>query len=138
MNFILDSSVAVKWFLNEPDSVAARTLQDEFHQGTHRLLSPDILPIEVAHALTRAERRGVLLPGEATGLISDIVLNGPGLHPYLDLLPRAVEISSAEKIGVYDCLYVALAEKEGYDLVTADEKLMKNLPGYPIVALSSL
>lgn len=138
MKFILDSSVAVKWFLSEPDSVAAIKLQDDFNQGTHQLLAPDILPIEVAHALTRAERRGVLLPGEATGLIPDLVLNGPGLHPYLDLLPRAVEISSAARIGVYDCLYVALAEQEGCDLVTADEKLIKNLPGCPIISLISL
>jgi predicted nucleic acid-binding protein len=30
-------------------------------------------------------------------------------------------------VGVYDCLYVALAEREKCDLVTADEKLVRNL-----------
>ncbi len=38
----------------------------------------------------------------------------------------------------FDCLYVALAERERCDLVTADEKLIHNLPGYPIVSLASL
>ena len=28
---------------------------------------------------------------------------------------------------VYDCLYVALAEREGCELVTADDKLVKKL-----------
>jgi hypothetical protein len=37
------------------------------------------------------------------------------LHSYLPLLPRALDISSQLKIGVYDCLYVALAEPEQYD-----------------------
>ena len=31
------------------------------------------------------------------------------------------------RCGVYDCLYVALAEKEGCELVTADDKLVKTL-----------
>jgi predicted nucleic acid-binding protein len=31
------------------------------------------------------------------------------------------------RIGVYDCLYVALAEEENCQLVTADDKLIKNL-----------
>jgi predicted nucleic acid-binding protein len=28
-----------------------------------------------------------------------------------------------DRIGVYDCLHVALAEREGCDLVTADDRL---------------
>ena len=41
---------------------------------------------------------------------------------------------------VYDCLYVALAEREGYELVTADDKLVKAVqPALPFVLpLSSL
>jgi len=44
------------------------------------------------------------------------------------------------RIGFYDCLYVALAEREGCELVTADDKLLKNLrPTFPfILALSSM
>ncbi len=43
-----------------------------------------------------------------------------------------LQISSAARIGVYDCLYVALAEREKCELVTADDKLIKNLqPSFP-------
>jgi predicted nucleic acid-binding protein len=43
------------------------------------------------------------------------------------------------RCGVYDCLYVALAENEGCELVTADDKLVKNLKMFPfIIQLSSL
>ena len=62
------------------------------------------------------------------------------MHPYLPLLPRAYEISSQARVGVYDCLYVALAEREQCQFVTADDKLIKNLQArFPfIVPLASL
>jgi predicted nucleic acid-binding protein len=45
----------------------------------------------------------------------------------LRLLLRAYEISSQMRIGVYDCLYVALAEREGCALLTADDRLARAL-----------
>jgi hypothetical protein len=39
-------------------------------------------------------------------------------------LLRAADISSTSREGVYDCLYVALAEREGCELVTADSRLL--------------
>lgn len=44
------------------------------------------------------------------------------------------------RAGVYDCLYMVLAEREGCELVTADDKLIKNLqPHFPfILSLLSL
>jgi predicted nucleic acid-binding protein len=44
------------------------------------------------------------------------------------------------RVGIYDCLYVALAERETCELITADDKLVKNLqPLFPfIVALAAL
>jgi predicted nucleic acid-binding protein len=62
----------------------------------------------------------------------------PALHPHLPLLPRAYQLSSQVRIGVYDCLYVALAEREGCELLTADDRLQRSLPGHPIVLLASL
>src|SRR5580700_6002822 len=58
-----------------------------------------------AHALTRAERRGLLRQSEAMPKVVDVLSTGPNLHSYLRLLPRAVELSSTMRIGVYDCLY---------------------------------
>ena len=60
--------------------------------------------------------------------------------PYLPLLPRAYAVSSRMRVGVYDCLYVALAEREGCPFITSDDKLVKNLqPSFPfIVALSTM
>lgn len=47
---------------------------------------------------------------------------------------RALSIATRARIGVYDCVYVALAEQEGCDLITADARLLNSLrPTYPFV-----
>ncbi len=140
MIYVLDASVAVKWLLPEPDSAKAVALRDDFLNGIHQFFAPDTFPIEVAHAHTRAERKGIIAPLEATLRLADILTAAPTLHGYLALLPRAVELSSQTRIGVYDCLYVALAERERCELLTADAKLLNALQrqcGF-IVHLSSL
>ena len=139
MRYVLDSSVAVKWVLNEPLSAEALKLREEYRQQLHDLLSPDTFVVEVAHALTRAERKGIVPVGKAADLLADVLTTRPTLHSYLPLVPRAVELSSQLRIGVYDCLYAALSEREGCEIVTADDRLVTSLsPQFPVVPLSSL
>ena len=58
----------------------------------------------------------------------------PHLFPAHRLTPRAIQIATQARIGVYDCLYVALAEREGCALVTADARLLNSLqPTYPFI-----
>jgi len=138
MKYVLDSSVEIKRVLPELDSDKAVSLLDDYVNQVHELMAPDCFPIEVAHTLTKAERRKVIAVGDAVHKLLQLMSAPPILLPYLPLLRRAVEISSQKRIGVYDCLYVALAEAEGCQLVTADTRLIANLPGFPIVSLASL
>jgi len=132
--------VALKWVVNEPDSPKALSLRDDFRKQLHQLLAPDVFPVEVAHALTRAERKGLLKPPQAINLLADVLSTPMPLHAYRPLLPSATAISSAMRCGVYDCIYVVLAEREGCQFITADDKLVKNLGAhFPfIVSLTSL
>ena len=137
MKYVLDSSVALKWVLPEPDSPQANRLREDFSNSVHELIAPDVFPVETAHALTRAERQRRLPVGDSLVLLADILSTCPRLHSYLSLLDRAAEISSHARIGVYDCLYIALAEQESCELVTADDRLTR-LIGAPCIALSSI
>jgi predicted nucleic acid-binding protein len=123
MKYVLDSSVALKWVLPERDTGKAIALRDDYRNNVHTLVAPSTFPVEIAHALTRAERKGILKPPEATQRLIDLLSTLPQLYPYLTLLPRAVEISSQARIGVYDCLYIALSEQEQCEFVTADQRL---------------
>ena len=140
MRAVLDSSVAIKRVLPEVDTPKAVRLRNEFRRGLHELLAPDVFPVEVAHSLTRAERKGVIRPPDSVKRLNSVLSYPPILYPYLSLLPKAISISSQTKQGVYDCLYVVLAEREGCELVTADQKLIRNLgPLFPFITpLSSL
>jgi predicted nucleic acid-binding protein len=140
MRFVLHSSVAVKWVLPEKDTPKPVRLRNEFRQGVHELLSPDVFPVEVSHALTRAERRGLIRAPAAINRLNNILSYPPALYPYLPLLGRAVSISSQTRQGVYDCLYAALAERERCELLTSDAKLIINLQSaFPFITpLSTL
>jgi len=140
MRYVLDSNISLKLVLPEADSDPARRLRVDYQSQVHELLAPDVLPVEVAHGLAKAERRGVIPQGNADRLLTNILSTPPAFHPYLPLLRRALGIASLARIGVYDCLYVALAEREGCQLVTADDRLVRSLqPGFPfIMALASL
>ncbi len=138
MRYVLDSCVAIKWYLPEADSAKAIQLRTDFQAGVHELLAPDILLVECAHALTRAERQGIIAVGDAETHLIQFLSVGIPQHSYLPLLRKAVATSSAARVGVYDCLYVALAEREKCELVTADAKLIKTLGAqFPIIKLLS-
>jgi predicted nucleic acid-binding protein len=134
MKYVLDSNIALKWVLAAPDSAKAKQLRDECQHGIHALVSPDVFEVEVAHALTRAERQGKIAVGHAGILWADIMSTAPRMERSGGLVPRAIDISSTMRVGVYDCVYVALAEREACELATADDKLVKNLqPHFPFI-----
>ena len=100
MRYVLDASVALKWVMIEPDTSKARRLRDDFQDGIHELIAPDTFALEIAHALTKAERRGMI--GDAAGLWTDVMVAAPRLFPSLPLAPRAIQIASQARIGVCD------------------------------------
>jgi predicted nucleic acid-binding protein len=138
MKLVLDASVAAKILLPEADSAQAEALMRDFQNKVHDLIAPDILPVEIGHTLTRAERIGTLKQGEAIQKLTQFLLIRPPLFPYLPLLPRAVELSSQARIGVYDAIYCALCEQEQCELVTTDQKLINSAKVSYIRLLSSI
>lgn len=52
----------------------------------------------------------------------------PHLSPSLVLMPQAYAHSSQHRIGIYDCLYVALAEQEQCEIVSDDSRLATLFP----------
>jgi len=140
MRYVLDVSAALCWVLPRPGSSKAIQLRDEYAHGVHLLIAPAIFAAEAASALTKAERQKLIVVGQASVLLADILNTLPTVHSYEPILARAVDISSQFRSGLYDCLYIALAEQENCQFVTDDQKLIANLrPQFPyIVPLASL
>lgn len=123
MRAILDASVALKAVLNEAGSDKALALLEDFRQGVHELLAPDVFLAEVGHALTRAERKKVIPVGDAAIHFDWLVTPPPDIRPSAPLIARAIDLSSRTRTSVYDCLYLLLAEEQHCEVVTADRKL---------------
>ena len=140
MMYVLDASAALRTVLHGPNTSKAIRLRDDYILRIHKLLAPSIFPGEIASGLTKAERQRLIKVGRARPLIADVLSTPPTFYAYEPLIYRAVDISSQTRAGFYDCLYVALAEREGCEMVTDDDKLIKNVQvRYPFVrSLASL
>jgi predicted nucleic acid-binding protein len=124
MKYVIDTSVVIKTYVQEQDSGKAVRLRDEYLQGVHELIAPDIFPTEMCNVLMILERGGRLNPGDANLCFGQFLVTVPPLFSAIPLLPRALEIARQFRQSVYDSLYVALAEREGCELVTADNRLV--------------
>ncbi|MHC5034678.1 MAG: type II toxin-antitoxin system VapC family toxin [Planctomycetota bacterium] len=121
--FVVDSSVAVKWYVPETNSDAAAALLNE----SNELVAPDLLPAEFGNALWKKCRRGELTESEVRRIVGALPTVPLQIYSSLTLLEAAVEIALQTARTVYDCLYVALAVAMNATLVTADASLLDGL-----------
>ena len=122
---VLDASVGLKWVLAEDNSDSARRIRDEFRASIRVFIAPNIYAVECAHALTKGERKGTVV--DPAGLYDEVMLDAPQFFSSIPLMVRAIAIARKARIAVYDCVYVALAEREGCDLITADKRVIHAL-----------
>ena len=125
MRLVVDAGVAVKWFVSEPLLENARLLL------SHRidLHAPDFVLVEFANVIWKKVRRKELPASpryvDALSSLNDIVT----LHPVADLIERAMQIAMEIEHPVYDCLYLACAERTESELATADRNLVNKVSG---------
>jgi predicted nucleic acid-binding protein len=115
---VVDASVAVKWVVREEHSDCARSLAGV------RLEAPDLLLIECANIIWKKVRLGDLALRDAAGRL-DLLLRAPvAITASRELLAAALQLSLELKHPVYDCVYLALAQRRRIPLVTADRRLV--------------
>ena len=115
---VLDASVAVKWYLHEQDRERALDLLDAEHL---LFVAPDIFLSEVVNALLRHNRDGRFSDELLDRALFDLESTSPELVPSRLVVERAAELARALRHPIYDCLYLALAERRDTVLITADE-----------------
>jgi predicted nucleic acid-binding protein len=126
--FVIDASVGMKWLVAEPGSDAADILLDRSRTGAIALLAPDVFAAEVANAVwKRARLLREISDEDAQGLIARLQRVMPALVSSVGLLTQAIELALAFRVPVYDCLYAALALRDGSTLVSADRRLIDTL-----------
>ena len=140
--FVLDASVAVKWFLPPKDerlTAEALELLRKYVLAEVRLIIPDLFWAEIASAFWKAIRLGRFDKTSAQEAISYLGSCDLPIYSSLTLLGRAFEIATTFDRSVYDCLYVALAVQTKSQLITADERLANSFAAhFPVKWLGSI
>lgn len=119
---VVDSSVAIKWFVSEDDSEDALRLRDR-----HRLVAPDLLIAECVNAFWKMARRGEMTAEEAVLACQGLRLTDVTLTEMMDLSVLAGTMAIAIDHPAYDCFFLALGAAEGLPYVTSDLSFARKL-----------
>lgn len=126
---VVDASVVVDWVAPDSDVAGpARRLLEQLAASGEPLLAPRLLLEEVANALLTGVRRRRWTGADADGGFA-LLYNLPVrlVDDEADLA-RAWELARRyDEHPVYDMLYVAVAERTGQLLYTADDVLRRKL-----------
>ena len=121
--FVVDTSVAVEWFVREDHFEAARDLAD---CGT-RLVAPAMIEIEVANALSQKVRRGQLASTAVDEDLDALPRMLDEMVGHDDVLRPAMKLPHELDHTLYDCLYLEAALQREAVMVTADRRLLAKL-----------
>lgn len=126
--YIIDASVAAKWFFNEILSDEARRI---LFKGNY-FYAPDFLLLEMDSVFCKRIRLGDITrdDGEdARILFRQLPIE---YHPFASFQNMAYSIAIQTKQSIYDCLYIALAALMEGKMVTADRRLFDRLLNGPL------
>ena len=113
---VVDSCVAVKWYVPETDTALARTLLGR------PLIAPDQIRAEVASALWKKVRANEMERPQALRALPHLV-QSVKFMPSEPLAEMALDLALDLGQPVYDCFFLALAQILNSPLITADKKL---------------
>lgn len=132
MTFVVDASVAIKWFIREEDHDRAMRLA----RRRDELLAPDLIIAEVTNIAWKKHLRGEISEMHARDIarIMKRAIPWPRLYSSSSLNEEALRIAIDLRHPVYDCIYLACADMTDSILVTADRRLLAAAAGTPYAA----
>ncbi len=125
MSWVVDASVAAKWFFAEELTDEALT----FLRRDQELVAPELILLEVGSVAWKRALRGEVTREHAMAVAAALPRMFSLLAPVSSLHDRALELAFTLGHSVYDCCYLALSEVRGLPFVTADARLLEKLVG---------
>jgi predicted nucleic acid-binding protein len=124
---VVDSSVAVKWFVTESHAADAQRILTAYQSGTVDLLAPDLILAEIGNIAWKKHLLHGMAAADAQAIVDSFRALPLVLTSIGSLLDDAYHLAIATRRTVYDALYLALSIRENCPFVTADEKLVNSL-----------
>ncbi len=135
----LDASFVIRLLSSEaPDALALRWWRQAMGQGV-AFYAPPLLYFEVTNALYQYVRHRLLSPQTANALLEQA--QALDIRLYMDPALHQAALQTAHRLklpATYDAHYVALAQRLGAELWTADQRLARTLrqQGFPVRVLT--
>ncbi len=121
--WVIDTSVLIKGFVREKDSLRAKTLMTQLlSQDPPVLHIPETCLAECANVLWKQVRFHGTSVTDAKLALHNLINLNLTVYPSNLLLQRALEIALEHTLAVYDALYLALAQQMNLPLITVDAR----------------
>ncbi|MEK7245133.1 MAG: type II toxin-antitoxin system VapC family toxin [Pseudomonadota bacterium] len=114
--FVVDASVACKWFVGESGSETAEGLLS----SETTLIAPDLVVPEVCNVVRTKAKLGQMTAEQAALAAETVADFFDEIVPSAGLAATAFRMASAFDRPAYACFYLALAEARNARLVSAD------------------
>jgi predicted nucleic acid-binding protein len=135
--FVVDASVLFKTLIREVGSDDADALVASAH-----IIVPEIVYPEVGNAIWSRRRIAGITDETARDFIDHFGRAAFEVHSNRPYMSRAFAIAVALDHPIYDCIYLALAERLGIPLITADQRFIttvrkRDIALSPVVSLGA-
>ena len=115
---VVDASAFVAYLLRAGSYSRVEAVLTDAQTDPH---IPELCDVEVGSALRRGLLRGLIEAERASEALDDYLALQVTRHGHQRLLSRSLELRN--NFSAYDACYVALAERLGASLLTADSRL---------------
>ncbi|HLL77695.1 MAG TPA: type II toxin-antitoxin system VapC family toxin [Pyrinomonadaceae bacterium] len=126
--FVVDASVALKWFIPEIHEAEAKRFLDP----GNTLYAPDLLPSEFGNILWKKVRRAEITEGEAERIAMEMRSAPVTLVSSLDLLPNALHTAIATGRTVYDSMYLVPCGLQAVPTRYRGSQALERAPTFPL------
>lgn len=86
-------------------------------------IAPELVVVEVASALLKYVRAGLVTRDDARGILDDLLRSPLELRSLRPLVVAVLEAAGRLGVSAYDAAYLVFAESEDLPLITADRRL---------------
>jgi len=138
VQYILDSSVIVKWFSHDGEKNVDKALRlmDLYERSIIEITIPDLSLYEIANALRYNKNFSPEDVKKVIATLEDMGLNILGING--ELMALAIDIAFKDNITVYDAIFISASNVTMMPLVTANPRHQKNLKRGNIIILEDL
>jgi predicted nucleic acid-binding protein len=123
--FVLDASVALRWFLDHPMPPFANRAKQHLLKGA-RAVVPALWHLEMSNGLVVAQRRSILTAADVDQAVIDLeqlVAQAVDTETSVVSARQSLGTARAFQLSAYDAVYLDLARSRRLTLATLDDRL---------------